>query len=773
MILDAYYRENHYNPLYQLRSSISILLQIPFFLAAYNFLGVRATTRFMGTDFWCFKDLSEPDGLISIGGAAINVMPVLMTIINLIATVIYTKGMSVKTILRSLILPVLFLIILYNSPSALLIYWTMNNLYSLVKTIIIKSASSHKKKEADHKTGIKDNTACSGQKAKYLLFILPMVFMSVLTGLLIPLAYLSASPEEFVDIITLVNPLSYLTTSFLNALGFFVLWPSVFYYLAGTKTKHVLSVSVIGIAVFSVVNYLFFGSDTGTINTTLVFDHAPSSSLAQKMVNLAVLLLIMAACIFLYRFKNALICVFCGAILTSLTLSYIDAKKVRDAYKSVVDNIEVYREEEAPRIMLSSEGKNVMVIMLDKAVSGYIPYIFNEEPELAEKFDGFVFYPNSLCFAQNTLLTSSALFGGYEYTAERQDLRVDETLASKHDEALKILPELFSENGYYISLIDLPFPGWNSNGDYSSFEDIENCYTYHAKDYYSSGTEAHGNTEQRRNRNLFMYGIFKCSTLFVQEMIYDNGNYLSAVEDAHDIYDFTENYKVLENLTEMTRTGDDLSGGLLLMNNEATHDLSNFMDSDPNTPYAFEEGYSVSDGESELFLYGSYQAAAYECLTASLNELGVYFDYLRETGVYDNTRIILVGDHGTNLYLFDELYSEDLDAEFFNCLLMVKDFDAEGFALDYTFMTNADVPSLALKDIVDDPVNPYTGNPINTDPKHDDLFICFSPSPDERLWNPSTNPGNTFYYDDNCVWYKLINEDIFDHDNWVRTEKPE
>ena len=46
MTLDAYYREKHYSPLYQLRSSLSILLQIPFFAAAYDLLGVRAAERF-------------------------------------------------------------------------------------------------------------------------------------------------------------------------------------------------------------------------------------------------------------------------------------------------------------------------------------------------------------------------------------------------------------------------------------------------------------------------------------------------------------------------------------------------------------------------------------------------------------------------------------------------------------------------------------------------------------------------------------------------------
>ena len=37
-MLQEYYRINHYKPVYALKSSVSILLQIPFFIAAYNLL---------------------------------------------------------------------------------------------------------------------------------------------------------------------------------------------------------------------------------------------------------------------------------------------------------------------------------------------------------------------------------------------------------------------------------------------------------------------------------------------------------------------------------------------------------------------------------------------------------------------------------------------------------------------------------------------------------------------------------------------------------------
>ena len=775
MTLDAYYRENHYSPLSQLKSSISILLQIPFFMAAYDLLGIRAAARFSGRGFSFLSDLGSPDGLLSVGDTAINVLPFLMTLVNIVACYIYTKGFPFKTAFRSYLLAIVFLIFLYNSPSALLLYWTMNNVYSLIKTIILKNAGQSRTRSkiipsrdsAVAKIGIILPT-----QANTGLFVLTALFMSVLTGLLIPLNYLSTSPAEFINFAAPQNPLCYLLSSFFVAAGFFVLWPGVFYYLANKKSRLIISVLAFGIAVFSIVDYLFFGTDTGTLDTILVFDIAPSYTPVDKIINIVVLLLIFAGCILLYRFRKALRFVFCAAIMALLTVSAINAKKIQDTYVMVTSRFDAYQEIVAPKITLSAEGENVMVIMLDKAVSGYIPYIFYEFPELEEQFDGFVYYPNTMSFGQNTLKASSALFGGYEYTPDRMDARAGETLASKHDEALTIMPKLFSEKGYITTLMELPFVGWSWHGDYSAFEEIDNCYAYYPLDYYNQNTEGNVNAENRRNRNLFMYSIFKCSPLLLQETVYDNGSYLSVSGDAYNKYDVLENYKVLENFDEMTQINNDYPGGLFIIDNETTHDVTTLNNYDPYDQSPFTDEFYISNGNDELLIWHQYQAGTYECLVAAMLELGDYMDYLKEIGVYDNTRIIIVSDHGTSVGLFKDLIFYDVNAEWYNCLLMVKDYDSTGFTTDYTFMTNADVPVIAMEGIIDDPMNPYTGNPINTDLKYGDLYVDYSLNHNEELWNPDVTNGNVFFYDNDCTWFKVVNSNIFEEDNWILTDKP-
>ena len=95
MILQAYYSENHYKPTHALKGSISLLLQIPFFMAAYNFLSNLADLQ--GASLGPISNLGAPDGLIVIGGLSINLLPILMTLINVISSAIYLKGFPLKT----------------------------------------------------------------------------------------------------------------------------------------------------------------------------------------------------------------------------------------------------------------------------------------------------------------------------------------------------------------------------------------------------------------------------------------------------------------------------------------------------------------------------------------------------------------------------------------------------------------------------------------------------------------------------------------------------
>ena len=247
MILQTYYRQNHYKPTDALKGSVSLLLEVPFFMAAYQFLSTLNILE--NSSFGPIKDLGVPDGLIVIGGLTINALPVLMTLINVISSAIYLKGFPLKTKIQLYGMALFFLVFLYSSPSGLVFYWTLNNLFSLCKTIFYQlknprrvamgmllaagslisiyglffyDAVTLKRKVFVLAVGfaallipIAAAVLAKLPKRKQTpqpnrkLFLLSGVFLSVLIGLLIPSAVIAASPQEFVETTNFYHPLLY------------------------------------------------------------------------------------------------------------------------------------------------------------------------------------------------------------------------------------------------------------------------------------------------------------------------------------------------------------------------------------------------------------------------------------------------------------------------------------------------------------------------------------------------------------------------------------
>ena len=98
-------------------------------------------------------------------------------------------------------------------------------------------------------------------------------------------------------------------------------------------------------------------------------------------------------------------------------------------------------------------------------------------------------------------------------------------------------------------------------------------------------------------------------------------------------------------------------------------------------------------GSETVFFY-------YHADAATFRMLGTWFAWMRSNGVYDNTRIVIVSDHGLHFRGDNETLDTDFDKSelaAWNALLLFKDFGAtDGIRTDNSFMTVADVPSLAI-----------------------------------------------------------------------------
>ena len=87
-------RINGYKTIYAFRGVLGLLIQIPFFLAGYNFF--TSLTGANTESFWLIKSLGEPDKIIHIGNYYINLLPFVMTAFSLASTFVYSKKLTFK-----------------------------------------------------------------------------------------------------------------------------------------------------------------------------------------------------------------------------------------------------------------------------------------------------------------------------------------------------------------------------------------------------------------------------------------------------------------------------------------------------------------------------------------------------------------------------------------------------------------------------------------------------------------------------------------------------
>ena len=63
--------------------------------------------------------------------------------------------------------------------------------------------------------------------------------------------------------------------------------------------------------------------------------------------------------------------------------------------------------------------------------------------------------------------------------------------------------------------------------------------------------------------------------------------------------------------------------------------------------------------------------------------------------------------------------------EWCNPLFLVKDFNSKEFTISNEFMTNADTPTLAVDNLIRNPINPFTGRVVNNDEKKCPSANCY------------------------------------------------
>ncbi|HEX7878045.1 MAG TPA: YidC/Oxa1 family insertase periplasmic-domain containing protein, partial [Candidatus Eisenbacteria bacterium] len=123
----ALYRKHNVNPV---SGCLPLLLQMPVFFALYSVLANSVSLRQAPFVGW-ITDLSAPDTLATIGGFAIHVLPVLMSLSMFWQQKLTPSDPRQAPVM--LLMPFMMLFFFYKVPSGLTLYWTVTNLFSVAQ----------------------------------------------------------------------------------------------------------------------------------------------------------------------------------------------------------------------------------------------------------------------------------------------------------------------------------------------------------------------------------------------------------------------------------------------------------------------------------------------------------------------------------------------------------------------------------------------------------------------------------------------------------------
>ncbi len=149
------YQEHGISPFAPLRGCFPLLLQFPIFVALYRVC--NDTIDLQGAHFLWIKDLSQPDRLFPLGFTMpffgwthFNLLPILMALTQLLATKISMARIKVQDPTQKqmmYMMPLIMVLMLYNLPSGLMVYWNVSNIWQIFQTIYTNAVMAREEKE--------------------------------------------------------------------------------------------------------------------------------------------------------------------------------------------------------------------------------------------------------------------------------------------------------------------------------------------------------------------------------------------------------------------------------------------------------------------------------------------------------------------------------------------------------------------------------------------------------------------------------------------------
>lgn len=911
MALHTLYRQHNYHPIYALRSSVGFLIQVPFFLAAYHYL--KSLALLQGASWGPLLSLGHPDALLFWGGQSFNLLPILMTLANLLSSYIYTLGKPKVGTAQLWIIALLFLVLLYNSPAGLLIYWTTSNIYSLGKNLLdaqrrvklggllradllslgrkirklpyyqLSSAlllalglmyfarfkyldsidpaaqaslafgrqlwvalvllqllhmlwqqrstlisgaalqaklrsipwrlypylvllllsfdfSGHIRSRFGELSGYLLQTALLGipvifealfllgrsrvaqviqalapkeQRAHYLWTLLLLLGLAQF----FPSALLHSSPSNQPELIPL---LAYLLLPALLVLALSV-------YFAGRRWARNTLPLLAFLAINSLLNGFVFLKDYGSMTNWLFdFTHKLEVSPLDFLLGVSSPLLAYFLLRYIYSKAERYLGLMRLAASTLLGISLVYNISLLQTYQQLQAS-EQSSAELAQKLDSSNDsavfhfakpeitGKekpNVLIVMLDRFIGPYVDEIIKQEPDLASKLEGFVWYEQALSYGDYTITGVPSLVGGHEYSPARIQ-EIPGSLREKVNQAYLVLPKLFQKAGYAPLVIDPSWSNFNWRGDLTMFQKEgitakRLTGIQRAKWLAKAGTESI--TPLQQVPVLAIQSLLRISPIPLRLVIYDEGKWLKVYPSSGARKDFITLVDAWGGLSQLSNlsSSEAKEPSYTLYINNTTHDTLK-MGYTPNDPeYKFQPVLEPSKDYPPELLAKFKNAESIQHFYsdwAALLQLAKLFRWMKKEGVYDNSLIAIVSDHGRGVHIPQADYEDGDYFPYFESLFMIKEPYSSGplASKPEERRISGDLPYILTRYLPQSQQrNPFTDKEFSLAPQDGTLRV-FSTNFDPQQQNPDS--------------FKILREfavegDIYQRSSWREIPLP-
>ena len=347
----------------------------------------------------------------------------------------------------------------------------------------------------------------------------------------------------------------------------------------------------------------------------------------------------------------------------------------------------------------AKEAKNVVVIFLDAFSGSHTPHIFEQFPELKEALDGFVLFPQTLSTTNSTSHSIATLIGGEYYTTYNMNARKD-ILYESIIEAYGHTAAAFTNHGYDVSLFMSELA--DSASAINAYADDRAFIVFDNRIFHSYYLDSiHLNNIINNNKNemvlLINVGAFRFAPDILRKYIYNDSAWLGGDIRTRNTMISTS---YIAGLYALTHVGDTESTKptFKFFHSLATHAPYGMYYHDHKCEF-FSSHTAWNDYEHQVEMGYPSQADQqihyqhYDTEACSLSYISDYIKWLKDSGIYDNTQIFIVSDHGSSDGI--NVLSSRADA-----LLLFKDFNSRGvLKVDSRLMQNYDIVSIFCENL--------------------------------------------------------------------------